>query len=48
MWARYLAISRYISDDQSFVTQGVAEVTANTADSYLHIAGGPGAADIFR
>ena len=38
----------YISDDQLFVTQGVAQVMADTDDSYLHIAGGPGATDIFR
>ena len=47
-YASYLAISRYISDDQLFVTQGVAQVMTDTDDSYLHIAGGPGATDIFR
>ena len=43
-----LACTMYISDDQLFVTQGVAQVMTDTDDSYLHIAGGPGATDIFR
>ena len=43
-----MAISRYIADDNSFFTQGVAQVMTDTDDSYLHIAGGPGATDIFR